>query len=80
MEYKKEFNDYGQRNDHANGEELMVLITLAEYRELIRCRAVDDHEKDKLRSRLYETDRELASVKEKLLAAINANALGGDGQ
>lgn len=80
MEYKKEFNDYGQRNDHANGEELMVTITLAEYRELLHHRAVAEHEKGKLQSRLYETDRELASVKEKLLAAIGPKAPGGDEQ
>ena len=33
----KSFNNYDQRNDYANGEEIMIMITLAEYRELIRC-------------------------------------------
>ena len=37
--FDKDFDSYSQRNDHANGAELMVTITLAEYRELVSGKA-----------------------------------------
>lgn len=70
MAREKEFDAYGQRNDHANGEELMVEITLAEYRQLVHNHAVSESEKEKLRSRLYETEQKLKAAQEKLVAIM----------
>ena len=52
---EKDFDNWGQRNDYANGEELLVTITLAEYRELITVKAKDDSENRELRFKLAET-------------------------
>ena len=70
MAREKEFSDYGQRNDHANGEELMVEITLAEYRQLVHDHAVSEHEKSQLRTRLYETEQKLKTAQDKLVAIM----------
>ncbi len=62
---EKEFNEYTQRNDCANGRELIVTITLAEYRELLehKVRAMEwqnrlHMENEKLRRQLERLDGE----------------------
>ena len=63
----KEFSDYGdQRNDYANGEELMVEITLAEYRELVEFKAKHENENSKLRLEGYEKDRKIDALQKKI--------------
>lgn len=65
----KDFDKYGsQRNDYANGEELMVTITLAEYRELIDHHAKSDSERIKLVSEGLEKDRQIKELKEQIVA------------
>lgn len=71
---EKDFDNWGQRNDYANGEELLVTITLAEYRELITVKAKDDSENRELRLKLAETEKKLASANSKLLAALSGEA------
>lgn len=70
MAREKEFSDYSQRNDHANGDELMVEITLAEYRQLVHDHAVSEHEKNRLNMKLFETEKKLKDVENKLIAAM----------
>lgn len=70
MAREKEFSDYNQRNDHANGEELMVEITLAEYRQLVHDHAVSEHEKSQLYIRLHETEQKLKTAQDKLVAIM----------
>lgn len=65
----KEFGDYGdQRNDYANGEELMVEITLAEYRHLVKKEALADSTESKLRMEKMELERQNKELKEQIVA------------
>lgn len=65
----KEFDKYSsQRNDYANGEELMVLITLAEYRKLIADNAVAEEARHKLVMEGIEKDRQIKELKEQIVA------------
>lgn len=65
----KEFDRYGnQRNDYANGEELMVTVTLAEYRELIACKAKADDERHKMVLEGMEKDKQIKELKEQIVA------------
>lgn len=51
----KEFDRYGsQRDDYANGRELMITVTLAEYRELVEFKAKHENENSKLRLEGYD--------------------------
>lgn len=65
----KDFDKYGdQRNDYANGEELMVTITLAEYRDLIEYRAKAESVRSKLVLEGLEKDNLIKELKEQILA------------
>lgn len=65
----KDFDRYGnQRNDYANGEELMVTITLAEYRELIDYHAKADGVRCKMVAEGLEKDQLIKELKEQILA------------
>ena len=65
----KEFSDYGdQRNDYANGEELMVEITLAEYRKLVKENALADSAQHKLTMENLELERQNKELKEQIVA------------
>ena len=64
----KDFNTWGQRNDYANGEELMVEITLAEYRELVTFKGVGEAEQHKLRMAGIDKDNEITRLKEQIVA------------
>ena len=73
-------NDYGEnikRNFKLPGE-LTVEITLAEYRSLVKERGIFDKKESDFNSTLYKKNQEIeemkkqnASLKEKLLAAMN---------
>lgn len=65
----KEFSDYGdQRNDYANGEELMVEITLAEYRKLVKENALADSAQHKLVMEKMELEKQNKELKEQIVA------------
>ena len=65
----KVFDHYGaNRNDYANGQELMVEITLAEYRELVASKAMADHEKHKLVMEKLELEKQVKDLKEQIVA------------
>lgn len=65
----KGFDNYGnQRNDYANGEELMVTITLAEYRDLIEYHAKSESVRSKLVLEGLEKDKQIKELKEQILA------------
>lgn len=65
----KDFDHYGSnRNDYANGQELMVEITLAEYRELIGSKAKADHEQHKLVMEKIELEKQIKELKEQIVA------------
>ena len=65
----KEFSEYSeQRNDYANGEELMVEITLAEYRKLVKENALSDSAQSKLRMEKMELERQNKELKEQIVA------------
>lgn len=65
----KDFERYGStRNDYANGQELMVEITLAEYRELVRFQAKADHEQHKLVMEKIELEKQVKELKEQIVA------------
>lgn len=65
----KEFSDYGdQRNDYANGEELMVEITLAEYRHLVQKEALAESAQHKLTMEKLELERQNKELKEQIVA------------
>ena len=65
----KEFSDYGdQRNDYANGEELMVEITLAEYRELIIKKATNENAQHKLYMEKMELEKQCRELKEQIVS------------
>ena len=60
----KEFDKYGNhRNDYANGEELMVEITLAEYRDLVSDQAVAKDAQQKLRMEKMEQEKQIKEQK-----------------
>lgn len=76
----KEFSEYGdQRNDYANGEELMVEITLAEYRELIIKNATSEHTHNKLRLEKIELERQIRELKEQIVNLKAVIVKGEDG-
>lgn len=63
----KEFDRYGsQRDDYANGRELMITVTLAEYRELVEFKAKHENENSKLRLEGYEKDRKIDALQKKI--------------
>lgn len=65
----KEFSEYSeQRNDYANGEELMVEITLAEYRKLVKENALADSVQNKLRMEKMDLERQIKELKEQIVA------------
>lgn len=65
----KGFDNYGnQRNDYANGEELMVTITLAEYRDLIEYHAKSESVRSKLVLEGLGKDKQIKELKEQILA------------
>lgn len=64
----KNFNDYDQRNDYANGEELMVAITLAEYRNLVSHYATAEEAQRKQRMEACEKDKQIKDLKEQIVA------------
>ena len=65
----KEFSDYGdQRNDYANGEELMVEITLAEYRHLVKKEALADSTERKLTMEKIDLEKQVKELKEQIVA------------
>lgn len=65
----KEFDKYGnRRNDYANGEELMVEITLAEYRDLVSDQAVAKDAQQKLRMEKMELEKQIKELKEQIVA------------
>ena len=65
----KDFERYGSnRNDYANGQELMVEITLAEYRELIATKAKADNEQHKLVMEKIELEKQVKELKEQIVA------------
>lgn len=65
----KEFSDYGdQRNDFANGEELMVEITLAEYRHLVKKEALADSIERKLNMEKIDLEKQVKELKEQIVA------------
>lgn len=65
-DFDKTFDSFGQRNDHANGAELMVTITLAEYRDLVSVRAKRDEELSKKQMRIYELEKQVNELKNKV--------------
>ena len=69
--FDKDFDSYGQRNDHANGEELMVTITLAEYRDLISVKAKRDDEISKKQLRIYELEQQVTKLNEKIAQLVS---------
>ena len=63
----KEFDKYGsQRDDYANGQELMITITLAEYRDLVEFHAKHEDENRKLRLEGYEKDKKIDELQKKI--------------
>lgn len=65
----KEFSEYSdQRNDYANGEELMVEITLAEYRKLVKENALADSAQHKLRMENLDLEKQIKELKEQIVA------------
>lgn len=63
----KDFDGYyGTRDDYANGQELMITITLAEYRELVSFKAKHENENSKLRLEGYEKDKKIANLEKKV--------------
>ena len=65
----KEFDKYGNhRNDYANGEDLMVEITLAEYRDLVSDQAVAKDAQQKLRMEKMELEKQIKELKEQIVA------------
>lgn len=68
--YTKNFGDYGQSEDNfVASQELTVTITLQEYRNLIKARALSDNKYGKLESEKWEITRELEKVKDRLCEA-----------
>lgn len=68
---EKDFDSWSQRNDYANSEELMVEITLAEYRELVTVKAKADNDIRALQLKLVDAEKKLAAANSKLLAALS---------
>ena len=69
----KEFDRYNnQRNDYANGEELMVSITLAEYRELVASKATIDDERRKMSNESLDKNKEIEELKKQIAALKSA--------
>lgn len=69
----KEFDRYNnQRNDYANGEELMVTITLAEYRELVASKATIDDERRKMSNERLDKNKEIEELKKQIAALKSA--------
>ena len=65
----KEFSEYAdQRNDHANGVELMVEITLAEYRDLVKKEALADSVRNKLLMEKLELEKQVKELKDQIVA------------
>lgn len=65
----KEFSEYSdQRNDYANGVELMVEITLAEYRDLVKKDALSESVQRKLRMANVELEKQVKELKDQLVA------------
>ena len=60
-------------NNYTGNSELTVTITLNEFRELIKCKATEDAEVEKLRLIGYEKDARIADLKaqnERLISII----------
>lgn len=71
--FDKDFDSYGQRNDHANGAELMVTITLAEYRELVSGKARYSDDLSKKQSRIYELEQQVNKLNAKIANMVAAS-------
>lgn len=54
---------YGEGNNFTIPHELTVVITLKEYRDLVKSNAIKEHEIDKIRSEKDELNEELKSYK-----------------
>ena len=65
----KTFTEYGDdRCDYANGKELMVEITLAEYRDLIKEKVLSTDAKNKLMNEKYELKKQIEELQKELKA------------
>lgn len=70
-DFDKSFDSYSQRNDYANGAELMVTITLAEYRDLISVKAKRDDEVSKKQLRIYDLEQQVTKLNAKIAQLVS---------
>lgn len=70
---EKTFDNWDQRDDYSVDGELMVTITLREYRRLVGFHAKYEPELGNLRSKLWKAEEEAKSLRQKIADL----ALGG---
>ena len=64
----KEVDGWGvDREDFVVDKEITVTITLHEYRELVKTKAIRDFELEKIKTTNYKLEEEIKKLKEKIL-------------